>query len=76
MSISAKIKRVDSQAEISAGRTEKMALTFDRDQNDTIAAIATGMSEAGIGIVRISGTQAEDIIRRIYCTKSMCEICL
>lgn len=47
-----------------------MALTFDRDQNDTIAAIATGMSEAGIGIVRISGTQAEDIIRRIYCTKS------
>ena len=47
-----------------------MALTFDRDQNDTVAAIATGMSEAGIGIVRISGTHAEDIIRKIYCTKS------
>ncbi len=47
-----------------------MALTFDRDQNDTIAAIATGMSEAGIGIVRISGPHAADIIRRIYRTKS------
>lgn len=47
-----------------------MALTFDRDQNDTIAAIATGMSEAGIGIVRISGSHAMDVVRRIYRTKS------
>ena len=47
-----------------------MALTFDRDQKDTIAAVATGMSEAGIGIVRISGPHANEIIRRIYRTQS------
>ena len=37
---------------------------------DTIAAIATGMSNAGISIIRISGTQAEDIADRIFKTKS------
>ena len=31
-----------------------MALTYDHSQTDTIAAIATAMSEAGIGIIRIS----------------------
>ena len=32
-----------------------MALMYDHVQADTIAAIATAMSEAGIGIIRISG---------------------
>ncbi len=47
-----------------------MALTFDRDQKDTIAAIATGTSEAGIGIIRISGPEAEKILNCLYRTKS------
>ncbi len=33
---------------------------------DTIAAISTGMSASGIGIVRISGGKAFDVIDRIY----------
>lgn len=33
---------------------------------DTIAAISTGMSASGIGIVRISGDQAFEVIDRIY----------
>lgn len=45
-----------------------MALIFDQDQQDTIAAIATGKSEAGIGIVRISGPGAESILSKIYRT--------
>lgn len=36
---------------------------------DTIAAIATAMSPSGIGIIRISGNQALDIIDRIFCFK-------
>ncbi|MDF2510217.1 MAG: mnmE [Herbinix sp.] len=39
-------------------------------KTDTIAAIATGMSNAGISIVRISGNNAFDIIDRIYQSKS------
>ena len=35
-----------------------MALTFDTLRNDTIAAIATGITESGIGIIRISGPAA------------------
>ena len=35
-----------------------MALMYDHVQADTIAAIATAMSEAGIGIIRISGPDA------------------
>lgn len=35
-----------------------MALTYDTLQNDTIAAIATGITESGIGIIRISGPDA------------------
>ena len=31
----------------------------------TIAAIATAMSESGIGIIRISGKEAMDVISRI-----------
>ncbi len=37
---------------------------------DTIAAIATGLSNAGISIVRISGEDAFSIIDRIYMSKS------
>lgn len=37
---------------------------------DTIAAIATGMSNSGIGIVRISGDEAFSIIDRIYRNKA------
>lgn len=35
-------------------------------KKDTIAAISTGMSNSGIGIVRISGDEAFDIADRIY----------
>lgn len=35
-------------------------------RTDTIAAIATGMSNSGIGIVRISGDEAFAVIERIY----------
>ena len=37
---------------------------------DTIAAIATAMSNSGIGIVRISGSEAFSIIDRIYRSKN------
>ena len=39
-------------------------------KTDTIAAVATGMSNGGISIVRISGEDAFDIIDRIYRSKS------
>lgn len=39
-------------------------------KTDTIAAIATGMSNSGIGIVRISGDQALEVIDRIFRGKS------
>ena len=35
-------------------------------RKDTIAAIATAMSNSGIGIVRISGEESLDIIQKIY----------
>ena len=38
-------------------------------KQDTIAAISTGMTNSGIGIVRISGADALDIIDRIYSGK-------
>ncbi|MGI6080967.1 MAG: tRNA uridine-5-carboxymethylaminomethyl(34) synthesis GTPase MnmE [Candidatus Avilachnospira sp.] len=37
---------------------------------ETIAAIATGLTESGIGIVRISGSESYEIISRIFRTKS------
>ncbi len=37
---------------------------------DTIAAIATAMSTSGIGIVRISGEDAREIVSRIYRSRS------
>ncbi len=36
------------------------------DSGDTIAALSTPLGEAGIGIVRLSGPQAETIARRIF----------
>ena len=39
-------------------------------KKDTIAAISTGMTNSGIGIVRISGDEAFDIADRIYKGKS------
>lgn len=39
-------------------------------KTSTIAAIATGMSNSGIGIVRISGGEAFEIIDRIYRSKN------
>ena len=45
-----------------------MALTYDHAYTDTIAAIATAMSEAGIGIIRISGPDAASIGSALYRT--------
>ena len=39
-------------------------------KTDTIAAIATALSESGIGIIRISGPEAIEIADRIFATKS------
>ena len=39
-------------------------------KSDTIAAIATGLSNAGISMIRISGSQVFDIIDQIYQSKS------
>ena len=35
----------------------------------TIAAISTAMSESGIGIIRVSGPEAVEIVSRIYRSK-------
>lgn len=43
-----------------------MSLTCYIGQNDTIAAIATGSSEAGIGIIRISGPNSLPVIMRLF----------
>lgn len=39
-------------------------------QKDTIAAIATGMTNAGIGIIRISGTEAIAIADSVFCARN------
>ena len=36
---------------------------------DTIAAIATAYGEGGIGIIRISGEDSRDILRKIFTGK-------
>ncbi len=41
-----------------------------RNENDTIAAIATPPGEGGIAIVRISGPEAMDILKRIFVPKA------
>ena len=38
-------------------------------KNDTIAAIATAVSNAGLSIIRISGENSLNIIDKIYRTK-------
>ena len=38
-------------------------------QKDTIAAIATGMTNAGIGIIRVSGTESIQIVDSIFHAK-------
>ena len=38
-------------------------------KSDTIAAIATAMSDSGIGIVRVSGMDAVEIVNKIYRSK-------
>lgn len=35
-------------------------------KTDTIAAIATAMSDSGIGIIRVSGNEAVEIVNRVY----------
>jgi len=40
-------------------------------KKDTIAAIATAMSNSGIGIVRISGVESIDIVKKIYKGKEL-----
>ena len=40
-------------------------------KKDTIAAIATAMSNSGIGIVRISGEESIDIVKKIYSGKEL-----
>jgi len=41
-----------------------------KKMTDTIAAISTGMSASGIGIVRLSGADAREIAARIYRSKN------
>lgn len=38
----------------------------EQDMEDTIAAVATAYGEGGIGIVRISGNRAEEILMKIF----------
>ena len=38
--------------------------------SETIAAIATAMSNSGIGIIRVSGNEAIQVVDRIYCNSS------
>lgn len=44
-------------------------MRFDM-KKDTIAAAATAMSAAGIGIIRVSGEEAVTVVNKIYRTKS------
>jgi tRNA modification GTPase len=47
-----------------------MSMVLQRNEDDTIAAIATPYGESGIGIVRISGPEAARIAKRIFRPKS------
>ncbi len=38
-------------------------------RTDTIAAIATALSDSGIGIIRVSGDEAIPIVNKIYRNK-------
>ncbi len=39
-------------------------------ENETIAAIATGLTDSGIGIIRISGKNAIEVGNRLFCSPS------
>ena len=54
-----------------------MGITYDFRQVETIAAISTAPSEAGIGIIRISGPEADRVIGQVFRRKnshSSCDI--
>lgn len=52
-----------------------MALTYNQSRSDTIAAISTAVSDAGIGIVRVSGPDAFSVVQKIFNNhKGSCEI--
>ena len=38
-------------------------------KSDTIAAVATALSDSGIGIIRVSGNEAISIVDKIYKSK-------
>ena len=42
--------------------------------DDTIAAVATAMGEGGIGIVRISGESALEILNKVFCSVKKCPV--
>ena len=48
-----------------------MSSVFNNFNDDTICAIATAMSDAGIGIIRVSGKNAVSICDSIYCSAKM-----
>jgi tRNA modification GTPase len=48
-----------------------MANILNNFSNDTICAIATAMSDAGIGIIRVSGSRALSICSEIYASAKM-----
>lgn len=43
---------------------------MNMQKNDTIAAIATALSDSGIGIIRISGSDAISVANSVFCSKS------
>ena len=67
-------QKVAQKADIYA---EKYGIKYDitfseqKPSTDTIAAIATGMNNAGIGIIRISGEDSFDIALKIFFNKSL-----
>ena len=44
-------------------------------KKDTIAAISTGMTNSGIGIVRLSGNEALEIADKVYREKKRLQKC-
>ena len=41
-------------------------MPYDPMNNDTISAVSTPFGKAGIGIIRISGSRAEEIVKKIF----------
>ncbi len=48
-----------------------MSSVLNNFNDDTICAIATAMSDAGIGIIRVSGKDAVEICNKIYCSSKL-----